>query len=189
MSKFTVIYDACVLYPAPLRDFLMYLALQDLYRARWTEDIHEEWIHALLKARPDLTREKLQRTRELMDRNVLGALVTDYEKFIPIVELPDPSDRHVVAAAIRCGADAIVTFNEKDFPADALAAFEVEVLHPDEFVVNQAHLSEGAVLAAAKEHREALRNPRKSAEEYLDTLRAQRLPKTAAYLSKFQSVL
>ena len=48
-SNFTVIYDACVLYPAPLRDFLMRLALTDLYRARWTDMIHDEWTHNVLK--------------------------------------------------------------------------------------------------------------------------------------------
>lgn len=53
-SNFTVIYDACVLYPAPLRDLLMRLALTDLYRARWTDMIHDEWTRNVLKQRPDL---------------------------------------------------------------------------------------------------------------------------------------
>lgn len=58
ISHFTVVYDACVLYPAPLRDFLMRLALTDLFRARWTDRIHEEWIQTLLASRPDLKRER-----------------------------------------------------------------------------------------------------------------------------------
>jgi len=53
-SNFTVIYDACVLYPAPLRDLLMRLALTDLYRARWTDMIHDEWTRNVLRQRPDL---------------------------------------------------------------------------------------------------------------------------------------
>ena len=67
LSNFTAIFDACVLYPAPLRDFLMWLAITDLFRAKWTDEIHDEWIRNVLKNRPDLTKERLQRTRTLMD--------------------------------------------------------------------------------------------------------------------------
>ncbi|MCA3219062.1 MAG: PIN domain-containing protein, partial [Burkholderiales bacterium] len=108
-SRFTVVYDACVLYPAPLRDLLMRLALADLYRARWTDAIHNEWIRALLARRPDLKREDLERTRELMNLHVRDSLVTGFEPLIPSVELPDADDRHVVAAAIHCGASLILT--------------------------------------------------------------------------------
>ena len=66
MNRFTVLYDACVLYPAPLRDLLLRLALTDLYRARWSDAIHEEWIRAVLRNRPDLSRHQLERTRALM---------------------------------------------------------------------------------------------------------------------------
>ncbi|MFM7881545.1 MAG: PIN domain-containing protein, partial [Microcystis panniformis] len=55
VSNFTALFDACVLYAAPLRDFLMRLALTDLFRAKWTDEIHDEWIRNLLKNRPDLT--------------------------------------------------------------------------------------------------------------------------------------
>jgi len=79
MANFTVVYDANVLYPAPLRDFLMRLALTDLFRARWTEDIHDEWIRNLLEVRTDLTREQLERTRELMNANVRDCLVEGYQ--------------------------------------------------------------------------------------------------------------
>ena len=61
-KRFTVVYNACVLYPAPLRDLLMRLALTDLFRARWSEQIHDEWINAVLRNRPDLSRQQLERT-------------------------------------------------------------------------------------------------------------------------------
>lgn len=61
MSNFTVLFDACVLYPAPIRDLLMHLALTGLFRAKWTEDIHREWMESLLLKRPDLSRERLER--------------------------------------------------------------------------------------------------------------------------------
>ena len=99
-SHFTVVYDACVLYPAPLRDLLMHLALTDLYRARWSDAIHDEWIRNVLAKRDDLTLQQLERTRQLMNSHVRDSLVTGFEYLIPSIALPDPDDRHVVAAAI-----------------------------------------------------------------------------------------
>lgn len=78
MANFTVIYDANVLYPAPLRSILMYLAISDLYRARWTMDIHDEWIRNLLLNRDELTRAQLERQRDLMIRAIPDSLVTGY---------------------------------------------------------------------------------------------------------------
>lgn len=75
MSSFSVVYGACVLYPAPLRDLLMRWAMTDLYRARWTQQIHEEWMRNVLANRPDLSRAQLERTRELMDCSVRDSLV------------------------------------------------------------------------------------------------------------------
>ena len=98
MAGFTAFYDANVLYPAELRNLLMHLALTGLFRAKWSADVHEEWISNLLKKRPDLTRGKLQRTCMLMDKHVVDAVVTGYEDLIPSLELPDPDDRHVLAS-------------------------------------------------------------------------------------------
>lgn len=103
-SPLTAVYDACVLYPAPLRDFLMWLALSGRFRARWTADIHKEWKRNLLKNRPDLTLEQLDRTSMLMDRAIPDGEVTGYEALIQGLSLPDADDRHVLAAAIRCNA-------------------------------------------------------------------------------------
>lgn len=110
-SNFTVIYDACVLYPAPLRDLLKRLALTDLYWARWTDMIHDEWTRNVLKQRPDLKGEDLERTRSPMNGHVRDSLVTGFEHLIPSVELPDADDRHVVAAAIHGGASLLRKLN------------------------------------------------------------------------------
>ena len=126
MSTFTALYDACVLYSAALRDLLMRLALTDLFRARWTDEIHDEWIRNVLANRPDLKREQLERTRTLMNAHVRDCLVNGYEDLIEGLDLPDPDDRHVLAAAIRTRASVIVTFNLDDFPADYLAKYGVE---------------------------------------------------------------
>ncbi|HLJ96248.1 MAG TPA: PIN domain-containing protein [Gemmataceae bacterium] len=185
MAKFTAIYDACVLYPAPLRDFLMHLALTDLFRAKWTDAIHDEWIRNILQDRPDLTREQLERTRALMNIHVRDCLVTNYEDLIPSITLPDPGDRHVLAAAIRGRADVIVTFNLTDFPPDTLAHYGIEAQHPDDFIIHLLDLAPGTVCAAVKRQRENLHSPPKSADELLATFESHGLPQTVARLRQF----
>ena len=113
--RYTVVFDACVLYPAPLRDFLLRLSMTGLFAAKWTNQIHDEWIRNVLMSRPEL-KDKLSRTRELMDKAVPDSLVAGYEPLMENLQLPDTDDRHVLAAAIRSGAQAIITFNLKDFP-------------------------------------------------------------------------
>lgn len=187
-SHFTVIYDACVLYPAPLRDLLMWLALRDVFRARWTDQIHEEWIRSVLRDRPELS-DHLARTRQLMNSNVRDCLVSGYEPLIPALTLPDPDDRHVVAAAIHCGASLIVTFNLKDFPEEALRPHGLEAAHPDDFVFDLFDLYPAAVVQAAASHRQTLKNPAMSVEDYLDCLLKQRLTQTVDKLRQYQSML
>lgn len=185
MARFTAFYDANVLYPSDLRNLLMHLALTGLFRATWSADVHEEWIGALLKNRPDLSREKLERTRALMDQHAEDALVTGYEDLIPGLQLPDPNDRHVLAAAIRGRADVIVTANLGDFPPEVLGPLGIEAQHPDEFVLHLLDLAPGVVVAAAQAHRESLKNPPKTVEEYLTTLEKQGLPVTASVLREY----
>lgn len=186
---FTALYDACVLYPAPIRDVLMHLALTDLYRARWTPTIHEEWIRAVLTNRPDLTRAQLERTRDLMNAHARDALVENYEDLIPTLTLPDPNDRHVLAAAIRGRADVIVTYNTKDFPAQTLAPFGIEAQHPDLFLAHLLDLAPGLVLAALKRLRNALKNPPMDIDMYLARLEQHELPSFAAKLSEYRPLL
>jgi predicted nucleic acid-binding protein len=99
----------------------MHLAMSGLFRAKWSTDVHEEWITAWLRNRPDRSRQKLERMRMLLDKHAEDALVTGYENLIDGLHLPDPDDRHVLAAAIRGRADVIVKANVKDFPAEVLA--------------------------------------------------------------------
>ena len=131
----TAIYDANVLYPAPLRDLFIRLAQSGLVQAKWTDTIHDEWVRNVLKDNPGLPAGRLERTRTLMNDAVRDCLVTGYEDLIASLFLPDPDDRHVLAAAIRAGARVIVTFNLKDFPPETLAQFDIEPQHPDDFLV------------------------------------------------------
>jgi predicted nucleic acid-binding protein len=175
-------FDANVLYPSGLRNFLMHLALTGMFRAHWSAEVHDEWIHNLLKNRPDITRDKLERTRRLMDQAAPDALVTGYESLSESLELPDRDDRHVLAAAIRCGASVIVTFNLSDFPSHALQTFGIEAQHPDEFVLALLYTFPDLVLEAAGTHRASLKNPPKTQEEYLAELNAQGLSKSVSVL-------
>ena len=185
MAGFTAFYDANVLYPAELRNLLMHLALIGLFRAKWSADVHEEWISSLLKKRRDLTRDKLERTRMLMDQHAVDTLVTGYEDLIPGLQLPDPDDRHVLAAAIRGHADVIVTINLRDFPSDTIGPFGIEAQHPDEFILHLLDLAPGAVVAAAQDHRQSLENPPKTVAEYLETLERQGLTQTVSALREY----
>jgi predicted nucleic acid-binding protein len=179
---FTVIHDACVLYPAPLRDLLIRLASKGLVRARWTDRILDEIFRNILANRPDLVPGSLDRTRELMNRALRDVLVTGHEGLIEGLSLPDPDDRHVLAAAIRAGAQVIVTMNLDDFPESALAPFSVEALHPDDFVIHQIDLAPGLVCSVIAEQAAALKNPRRTVGEVLDSLRGCGLIRSVARL-------
>ena len=189
MNAFTVVLDACVLYPSHLRSLFMYMARVDLFRAKWTADIHDEWIRNLLVDRPDLSRENLERTRTLMDANVRDALVTGYEGLIPALELPDPDDCHVLAAAIRCGADAIVTQNVRDFPAAVLQPYGMEAVPPDTFFLQQFGIDQAKVLSAVKDQRASMKKPAMPSLEFLDLLERQGLPLFISELRRYADVI
>ncbi len=189
MSRFTALYDACVLYPAPLRSLLMYLALTDLFRARWTDAIHEEWMRNVRRDYPDITRPHVERIRDLMNAHVRDCLVTGYEDLVGALTLPDPDDRHVLAAAIRAGANVIVTANLSDFPKETLARYGIEAQHPDEFIMHLIDLAPNVVCSAAKKQREGLKKPPLTVEQYLESLERQGLAQTVAKLRQFADLI
>ncbi len=160
-----------MLYPAPVRDLLIETAGTSLYCARWTDDVHEEWIRNVLANNRAATPQALARTRELMNLAVPDALVTGYQSLIPTLTLPDPNDRHVLAAAIVSRADVIVTSNLKHFPKDVLSRHGIDAQHPDEFLMHQRDLNHDRFIECAKRIRGRLRNPLLSADEYIDRLR------------------
>ena len=183
-SYVIAVLDANVLYPAPLRDFFLWQAASGAFAARWTDAIHDEWIRNLLTNRPDLSREHLQRTRRLMDENVDGVPVVGYEHRIEALELPDRDDRHVLAAAIECGASYIVTANLKDFPEETLTSHGIRAAPPDEFGLLLLERAPGAVGRAAREHWKSLCHPSKSRAEYLETLERCGLERTSRILGE-----
>lgn len=184
MANFTAVFDACVLYPADLRDLLMNVAMTEQFRAKWTTEIHDEWTRNLLANREDLSVEQLQRTVDLMNIAVPDCLVTNYEGYIETLTLPDPDDRHVLAAAIRCQADVIVTNNLKDFPSEELNKYGIDAQSPDTFLNHLFDLNPTAFCAAVKEMRKSLKSPEKTAEELLEVFYNQGLPMTVNKLKE-----
>ena len=185
-SPYPVILDACVLYPARLRDLLMHLGIAGLYQPKWSENIHAEWCRNLIKNRPDIEPHALKHTVTLMNKALPDANVNGFEYLISGLELPDPDDRHVLAAAIRAKAEIIVTLNHKDFPGSVLNAFNIETLHPDDFIFDLFDLNHALALEAVRRQSQSLRHPPLTVDEFLDMLLKQGLPMTAKVLQAYR---
>ena len=165
-----------------MRDLLIRIANAGIVRARWSERILDECFRSILERRPDLNATSLDRTRQLMCAAVPDCLVTRYEHLEEGLQLPDADDRHVLAAAIRAGAQAIVTTNLKDFPDHILERYDIEAKHPDEFILDSIDIAPGAVARCVTEQAAACRNPPVSVPTLLDTLRDCGLVRSVARL-------
>jgi predicted nucleic acid-binding protein len=186
---YTVLLDSNILFSATMRDLILELAKNDVFHARWSELIHEEWTRAVLRMNSRADKQKLARTRRLIDAASGDALVTDFQDLIPNLELPDANDRHVLAAAIIGRCDAIVTKNLRHFPSPSLSRFGIEAIHPDQFLLHQISLAPDTFLISVRNVRMRLHNPPYSADEYLDVLTGQGLVATAAELRPYRSLL
>jgi predicted nucleic acid-binding protein len=178
----TAVLDANVLYPAPLRNYLLHLASLKVYYPLWTDLIQEEWIRSLLKSRPDMNRISLEARRQLMDKIFNQSRVTDYEPIIETLSIPDPNDRHVLAAAIKAKADVIVTANLKDFPDKVLARYKIRAEHPDDFVLACIYREKEKAITALKNQVKYLKNPPLPVEKVLENLKRCGLEKSAGAL-------
>ena len=183
-----VVADACVLYPALLRDLLMHLSLKGLIQLRWSDAIQDEWTRSLSANRRDLDAARIERTRALMERALPAARVYGYEGLVDTLVLPDPDDRHVLAAAIHCSSEVIVTFNLSDFPDVALSPYRVEALHPDDLLSELIASDAVKFVGAVRELRAALLNPAYTPDEVIDALRRTGLPKSASVLTAMKEL-
>lgn len=189
ISTFTVLFDANIFFGAALRSLVVELSTTGLFRARWTNDIHAEWIEAVVAKRPGIDPERLIRVASLMDRAVPGCVVTGHQGLIDALNLPDPNDRHVLAAAIVGRAECIVTFNENDFPPECLEPYGIHTCHPDRFLMQADGLDDGVLIDVARADRAHYRNPQLSVDEYVAQLRRAGLPETSAYLLRTRVLL
>lgn len=179
---FVVIYDANVLYPSTLRDLLIRIAQAGLVQAKWTEEILDEVFQNLAQNRPDLDPSRLARTRVLMNRAVRDCLVVGYAPQIGVLTLPDPDDRHVLAAAIKARAQVIVTNNVRDFPTAVLHGWEVQAKAPDDFILDQIDLHRDAVEEAIHRIADSWTRPRGDFGDVLASLERDGLVGSAAAL-------
>jgi len=163
---FIVAYDSCVLYPNTQRDLLVRLALPGIIQAKWTETILDEVDSALIK-NLDISAERIAERRRRMNCAVRDCLVTNYESLIDGLSLPDPDDRHVLAAAIKAGAQVIVTNNLKDFPSGYLAEWGIESKSPDDFVMDLIDMDGRIVYSCAREIADSRRKPPVTFDEVL----------------------
>mgnify|MGYP000855276834 FL=1 len=181
-TNYTALLDSSVLFPAFISSLLLWLASASLFRVRWTDQIHEEWIANRLDRYPDLNRAQLERRRKRMDAEFPDSLVTDYEGLITGLSLPDLNDRHVLAAAISCRAHVIVTANLRHFPESSLAQYSILAQHPDDFILDQIDLhSDSARLVSTSiaQHKLSLTESRPTWTNYVAFMAKETvLPKT-----------
>jgi predicted nucleic acid-binding protein len=177
-----VLCDANVLYGNEVRDLLIRIAISGMVRAHWTDEILDETFGNLVANRPDLSPERLMVTRERMNAAVPGALISGYETLVEALKLPDPDDRHVLAAAITAGAAVIVTTNLSDFPAETLEPLGIEAKTPDDFVLDQIGLDEGKIRDCVHQIGRGRTRPPKTYEEILNALERAGLVGSAATL-------
>jgi predicted nucleic acid-binding protein len=171
IGRYVALLDANVLHPAFVRGALLWLADEGLFQPRWSADIMLEWRRSVARRFPDIQGDWLDAKQGQMTEAFPSAEISDYEPFIQAVDLPDPDDRHVAAAAIMGRCNAIITANTKHFPAETLRSFQIEVVHPDDFIVNIIDLDQARALQACRRHRETLKNPRHTAAEFLERYR------------------
>lgn len=165
-----VVLDACVLYPAALRDFLLQLVEAEVFQGHMTATILDECFRSIEGKRPDLNPDKLQKTRDAIEDAFSDLLIFDYESLVDGLQLPDPDDRHVLAAAIQAGVPVILTFNLRDFPAAVLAAHGVVAMHPDTFLAVCVEESSDRVVTVVQKQAGGLRNPPTTLGQMLDKL-------------------
>jgi len=170
MAIFAAVLDACVMVPVTVCDTLLRLAEQQMFRPIWSERILREASHAIGRVHPDLPESSIERRVAYMNDAFPGAMVDDFAEIEAGLELPDPDDRHVLAAALRAQADAIVTANLRDFPASTMERFDVEMITPDDFLLSQLDMRSPAVMDALTAQAAATRNPERSLEDVLAAL-------------------
>lgn len=184
MSSFTAFFDTNVLVAAPVRDLLMQLATTGVFRAKWSQRVMDE-LRTVLVDRQGKPPDRVDRMMRLMVEHALDPLVVGFEPTIEGLTLPDPDDRHVLAAAIHAKAGVIVTCNLKHFPGEVMDPLGIEAQHPDEFVANLLDLHPATVVASVRVILKRLKAPAKTPAELLDIYHRNRLVHTVVELREF----
>lgn len=167
---YSVVLDACVLYPASLRDTLLRFAYAEFYDVLWSARILDEAERNLI-ADGRVSAEDAHRLRSKMAEAFDGACVGAAAiAGLESAMTNDPKDRHVLAAAVASQAQAVITTNLKDFPEAASAPYGIEILHPDEFLIVLYGLDPRLAVNVITEQANALHKPPMTVPELLDKL-------------------
>jgi predicted nucleic acid-binding protein len=187
LSTFTAFFDSNVFFKARLRSLILWIAQAGLFRARWSEKVHEEWIRSVVQRaqsqNKDITVESLEPVRDAMNEAILGCLVDQYEPLIDTLKLPDPNDRHVLAAAITARADVIVTFNLKHFPIQILSQFNIHAKQPDDFLLDVENIDPEVFLKKVEADWKHYCKPPLTFSDYLESLKKAGVPMLAERLN------
>jgi len=178
--RFKCVLDTNVIYPLEVRDLLFWLAHFDLYTPKWSEHIFDEWKEVMKrKGIPD---QEAAKRADKANQAFPDALVQNYSGLIEGLNLPDPKDRHVLAAAIKANAHVVVTNNIKHFPEAYLATFGLTAKTADDFLTDIIDLNPDQAIAAFQQMVLYRRNPNLNEYEVLAILRKRGLGQTAGYL-------
>jgi hypothetical protein len=188
-DRFAVVLDACTMFPMLVRDVLLTLAAHEFFSPKWSPRIREEWTRNLIariteRDGGDVARSKVARIANAVESAFPDALVATELPESPLLDPVDAKDRHVVVTAMVARADAIVTFNITDFATTHLSeTLQIEVIHPDDFVMDLVDLNEKRAVAAFRELRARKKNPPLSVVELIQRLRDGGLVQTSLWLS------
>jgi predicted nucleic acid-binding protein len=177
-SRPIILFDANVFFGVRLRSLMLFLAETGLFLARWTEKINDEWIRNIHRKQA-IPLETLEQLRVLVNRSVPDCLVTDFEAIEASLELPDPNDRHVLAAALKAQADLIITFNGKDFPEAVLDPLGLRASHPDEFLMTMLDSAPTIFAQAVQRDFSHYNAPPFTSAQYVSALHRAGVVKTA----------
>ena len=183
-TRFVALLDASVLFSIRVTNLALQVATQGLFQPKWSDAIHDEWARSVVAKDQSQDPARINRRRTIMDQSFPDAKITGFEPLIDGLTLPDPGDRHVLAAAIAAEVDVVVTFNIRHFPADALTPHGIEAQHPDAFLLQQLTLAPVAFIEAARSVRDRLNRPPQSPDDFLDALRRAGLPHVTLELSQ-----
>lgn len=171
---FPVFLDTNAVYGAALCDLLLTLAERGTYRPLWSTGVLGELSEVLCRngISPAAVVHRITAMRDAFpDAEVFG-----YESLIPQMQC-DEGDRHVLAAAVRGGAAVIVTFNLQHFPVDLLASYQIGLVHPDEFLLDQLDLYPSLVAQTVLDVPEAYENPPVTVRDFCDLLDRSGVPR------------
>ncbi|MCW2275996.1 PIN domain-containing protein [Rhodoblastus acidophilus] len=184
-NRFTAFVDACCLVGVLKRNLLLTLAEAEFFRLRWSEPVLVETERAIQgiyerRGAPEAA-EQAKRARGKMEAAFEEAMVSDFEQYLSLCgKLPDPNDAHVVAAALKTQASAIVTDNLKHFPTEILAPLNLYARSADSFIADTIDLDPGRAVAAIRVMRHRFKKPEKTAELLLLDMEACGLTDTVS---------